>query len=46
MTALPPAPRTSFAESLAGADSAADAERLRGLRRMKVVALASSSVRP
>jgi uncharacterized membrane-anchored protein YjiN (DUF445 family) len=33
------APRTSFAESLAGADSAADAERLRGLRRMKVVAL-------
>ncbi|MCW2689211.1 MAG: putative rane protein [Mycobacterium sp.] len=30
---------TSFAESLAGADSAADAERLRGLRRMKVVAL-------
>jgi uncharacterized membrane-anchored protein YjiN (DUF445 family) len=39
MTALPPAPRASFAESLAGADSAADAERLRGLRRMKVVAL-------
>jgi uncharacterized membrane-anchored protein YjiN (DUF445 family) len=35
----PPAPRTSFAESLAGADTAADAERLRGLRRMKVVAL-------
>jgi uncharacterized membrane-anchored protein YjiN (DUF445 family) len=34
-----PAPRASFAESLAGADSAADAERLRGLRRMKVVAL-------
>ena len=33
-----PAPR-SFAESLAGADSAADAERRRGLRRMKVVAL-------
>jgi uncharacterized membrane-anchored protein YjiN (DUF445 family) len=33
------APRASFAESLAGADSAADAERLRGLRRMKVVAL-------
>jgi uncharacterized membrane-anchored protein YjiN (DUF445 family) len=30
---------TSFAESLAGADSTADAERLRGLRRMKVVAL-------
>ena len=29
----------SFAESLAGADSAADAERRRGLRRMKVVAL-------
>ena len=39
MTALPPAPRSSFAESLAGADSAADAQRLRGLRRMKVVAL-------
>ncbi len=49
MTALPPAlmpnvagspaPKASFAESLAGADSAADAERLRGLRRMKVVAL-------
>ena len=35
----PTAPRPSFAESLAGADSAADAERLRGLRRMKVVAL-------
>ena len=34
-----PAPKASFAESLAGADSAADAERLRGLRRMKVVAL-------
>jgi uncharacterized membrane-anchored protein YjiN (DUF445 family) len=33
------APRASFAESLAAADSAADAERLRGLRRMKVVAL-------
>jgi uncharacterized membrane-anchored protein YjiN (DUF445 family) len=32
------APR-SFAESLAGADSAADAERRRGLRRMKLVAL-------
>ncbi|WP_428348775.1 DUF445 domain-containing protein [Mycolicibacterium sp.] len=31
--------RRSFAESLAGADSAADAERRRGLRRMKVVAL-------
>jgi uncharacterized membrane-anchored protein YjiN (DUF445 family) len=31
--------RTSFAESVAGADSAADAERRRGLRRMKVVAL-------
>src|SRR5215218_1162604 len=33
-----PPPR-SFAESLAGADSAADAERRRGLRRMKLVAL-------
>ncbi|WP_137145810.1 DUF445 domain-containing protein [Mycolicibacterium sp. CR10] len=33
------AARTSFAETLAGADSAADAERRRGLRRMKVVAL-------
>ncbi|MDT0551579.1 DUF445 domain-containing protein, partial [Streptomyces sp. DSM 41529] len=32
-------PRPSFAETLAGADSAADAERLRGLRRMKLVAL-------
>jgi uncharacterized membrane-anchored protein YjiN (DUF445 family) len=32
-------PRPSFAESLAGADAAADAERLRGLRRMKLVAL-------
>ncbi|MFV8264146.1 DUF445 domain-containing protein [Mycolicibacterium peregrinum] len=32
-------PRQSFAETLAGADSAADAERLRGLRRMKLVAL-------
>ena len=31
--------RRSFAEALAGADSAADAERRRGLRRMKVVAL-------
>ena len=31
--------RSSFAESVAGADSAADAERRRGLRRMKVVAL-------
>ncbi|CAM3381667.1 DUF445 domain-containing protein [Mycobacterium frederiksbergense] len=30
---------TSFAESLAGADSEADRERQRGLRRMKVVAL-------
>ncbi|MFG1933274.1 DUF445 domain-containing protein [Mycobacterium sp. NPDC048908] len=29
----------SFAESLAGADSVADAERRRGLRRMKLVAL-------
>jgi uncharacterized membrane-anchored protein YjiN (DUF445 family) len=35
----PPAERTSFAESLAGADTAADAERRRGLRRMKAVAL-------
>ena len=35
----PPAERPSFAESLAGADTAADAERRRGLRRMKVVAL-------
>jgi uncharacterized membrane-anchored protein YjiN (DUF445 family) len=35
----PPAQRASFAESLAGADTAADAERLRGLRRMKLVAL-------
>ncbi|OMC28572.1 hypothetical protein A5740_19695 [Mycobacterium sp. GA-1841] len=34
-----PAPRPSFAETLAGADSAADAERLRALRRMKLVAL-------
>ncbi len=32
-------PRQSFAETLAGADSAADAERRRGLRRMKLVAL-------
>jgi uncharacterized membrane-anchored protein YjiN (DUF445 family) len=32
-------PRQSFAESLAGVDSAADAERRTGLRRMKVVAL-------
>ena len=31
--------RQSFAETLAGADSAADAERRTGLRRMKVVAL-------
>ena len=35
----PAAERLSFAESLAGADTAADAERRRGLRRMKVVAL-------
>ena len=35
----PPAQRLSFAESLAGADTAADAERRRGLRRMKIVAL-------
>ena len=34
-----PEQRPSFAEALAGADSAADAERRRGLRRMKVVAL-------
>jgi len=34
-----PAPRTSFAESIAGADPAADAQRLRDLRRMKAVAL-------
>jgi uncharacterized membrane-anchored protein YjiN (DUF445 family) len=31
--------RPSFAESIAGVDSAADAERRRGLRKMKVVAL-------
>ena len=31
-------PRPSFAQSVTGADSAADAERRRGLRRMKVVA--------
>jgi uncharacterized membrane-anchored protein YjiN (DUF445 family) len=31
--------RASFAESLAGADGVADAERRRGLRRMKIVAL-------
>jgi uncharacterized membrane-anchored protein YjiN (DUF445 family) len=35
----PPTERTSFAEALAGADTAADAERRRGLRRMKAVAL-------
>ncbi|HET9564040.1 MAG TPA: DUF445 domain-containing protein [Mycobacterium sp.] len=35
----PQAQRLSFAESLAGADTAADAERRRGLRRMKIVAL-------
>ncbi|MGV0811410.1 DUF445 domain-containing protein [Mycolicibacterium boenickei] len=35
----PAGPRQSFAETLAGADSAADAERRRGLRRMKLVAL-------
>jgi len=34
-----PAPRTSFAESFAGADPAADAQRLQDLRRMKIVAL-------
>lgn len=33
------APRRSFAETLAGADSAADVERRRALRRMKLVAL-------
>jgi uncharacterized membrane-anchored protein YjiN (DUF445 family) len=32
-------PRQSFAETLAGADPAADAERRTGLRRMKVVAV-------
>lgn len=32
-------PHTSLAESFAGADPAADAERVAGLRRMKVVAL-------
>ncbi|MCT7658566.1 DUF445 domain-containing protein [Mycobacterium deserti] len=32
-------PRAGFAESLAAADSAADAERARSLRRMKLVAL-------
>ncbi len=32
--------RPSFAEAIAGADSAADADRRRGLRRMKSVALA------
>ena len=37
--AAPSAPRRSFAESLAGVDSDADAERRRSLRRMKVVAL-------
>lgn len=35
-----PSARVSFAETLASADASADAERLRGLRRMKVVALA------
>ncbi|MGZ6780383.1 MAG: DUF445 domain-containing protein, partial [Mycobacterium sp.] len=35
----PPAQRASFAEALAGADTEADAERRRGLRRMKLVAL-------
>ena len=37
--AAPSAARPSFAESLVGADTVADAERRRGLRRMKVVAL-------
>ena len=36
---VPSAARPSFAESLAGADTVADAERRRGLRRMKLVAL-------
>jgi uncharacterized membrane-anchored protein YjiN (DUF445 family) len=35
----PSAERASFAEALAGADSAADAERRSGLRRMKLAAL-------
>ncbi|WP_299562197.1 DUF445 domain-containing protein [uncultured Mycolicibacterium sp.] len=35
----PPAPRLGFAEAIAGADTAADAERRRSLRRMKLVAL-------
>lgn len=35
----PPAQRASFAEALAGADTVADAQRRRGLRRMKLVAL-------
>ncbi|RDH77337.1 DUF445 domain-containing protein [Mycolicibacterium moriokaense] len=35
----PPGERASFAEALAGADTVADAERRRGLRRMKIVAL-------
>ncbi|CAN5336431.1 DUF445 domain-containing protein [soil metagenome] len=35
----PTAARSSLAESFAGADSQADAERARGLRRMKLVAL-------
>ena len=35
----PPTPRASFAETLAGADSEADAERRTQLRRMKLVAL-------
>lgn len=39
VTGAPPRERRSFAEALAGADSAADAERRRGLRRMKAVAL-------
>jgi uncharacterized membrane-anchored protein YjiN (DUF445 family) len=34
-----PVTRTSLAESFAGSDAAADAQRLRSLRRMKVVAL-------
>ena len=35
----PPTERASFAETLAGVDSVADAERRSGLRRMKLVAL-------
>ncbi|MCG7578549.1 DUF445 domain-containing protein [Mycolicibacterium sp. OfavD-34-C] len=38
-TSVPAGPRPSFAEALTGVDSAADAERRRALRRMKIVAL-------